>query len=344
MLTSQLCLIWITLVTSALSWNLTSFAPQHTSVGQVAVWRNRAFICLPRYEIGTVTATLVQAPWAENVISSQQTILQPLESPYMTSPRVYPRNNPAFQKEGYCPHLQNVTALDIDSMRGRLWVLDAGTKSCSPKVVVIDLRMNEEISKMELKNATSGALSSIAADPVAGVWGSRAYVADPSTSSLLVVDLHGWWRVGLDVKNPDDGLVHPVRAATLALSRREPVLYLTAPDSDRLYSLDVSAIRASPQPTTNEIRRQSVTFVGLKLGPSRGLVVDLWAGLHYFLPRDHASVRWDTKRPMSAESHSVLLQSSKILPFVSHMFLDSQWQVWAVVGQHCVKIQKYSFL
>jgi hypothetical protein len=92
------------------------------------------------------------------------------------------------------------------------------------------------------------------------------------------------------------------------------------------------------------VRRESVKFLGMKLGPSRGFVVDLWAGLHYFLPRDHAAVRWDTRRQLAAESHTVLLQSRKALPYVSHMFLDSQWQVWAVVGQHCVKIQRYSFM
>lgn len=92
------------------------------------------------------------------------------------------------------------------------------------------------------------------------------------------------------------------------------------------------------------MRRESVKFLGMKLGPSRGFVLDLWAGLHYFLPRDHAAVRWDTRRPLLAESHTVLLQSPRALPHVSHMFLDSQWQVWAVVGQHCVKIQKYSFM
>jgi hypothetical protein len=91
-----------------------------------------------------------------------------------------------------------------------------------------------------------------------------------------------------------------------------------------------------------EVRRVTASFLGMKLGPSRGLVSDIWAGLHYFLPRDHAAVRWDTRLPLSAESHAVLLQSRRTLPSVSHMFTDSQCQVWAVVGQHCVKIQNVS--
>jgi hypothetical protein len=35
-------------------------------------------------------------------------------------------------------------------MRGRLWVLDAGTPTCWPKVVVLDLRRNEEVRQIKL--------------------------------------------------------------------------------------------------------------------------------------------------------------------------------------------------
>lgn len=57
-----------------------------------------------------------------------------------------------MQQEGHCPSLQNVTALDVDPMRGRLWVLDAGTAVCSPKVVVFDLRRNEEVRQVKLSH------------------------------------------------------------------------------------------------------------------------------------------------------------------------------------------------
>ena len=53
-----------------------------------------------------------------------------------------------MQLEGHCPSLQNVTALDVDYRRGRLWVLDAGTVICRPKVVVFDLRINEEVRQV----------------------------------------------------------------------------------------------------------------------------------------------------------------------------------------------------
>jgi hypothetical protein len=61
-----------------------------------------------------------------------------------------------MQLEGHCPSLQNVTALDVDNMRGRLWVLDAGTVICRPKVVVFDLRRNEEVRKLEILSRFEG--------------------------------------------------------------------------------------------------------------------------------------------------------------------------------------------
>ena len=61
-----------------------------------------------------------------------------------------------MQLEGHCPSLQNVTALDVDYMRGRLWVLDAGTVICRPKVVVFDLRRNEEVRQVEIISYLKG--------------------------------------------------------------------------------------------------------------------------------------------------------------------------------------------
>jgi len=65
-------IFWAALVVPVVSWNLSYFAPPHASIGQVAVWRNRAFICLPRYELGTIRATLLEAPWPESKYLTHQ--------------------------------------------------------------------------------------------------------------------------------------------------------------------------------------------------------------------------------------------------------------------------------
>jgi hypothetical protein len=72
MSTSLLHVLWAILVAPALSWNLSYFAPLHAPVGQVAVWRNRAFICVPRYDTGTVRATLLEAAWPEIMNSTHE--------------------------------------------------------------------------------------------------------------------------------------------------------------------------------------------------------------------------------------------------------------------------------
>jgi hypothetical protein len=76
--------------------------------------------------------------------------LQPVGITSHMIPHPYPGSNRTMQLEGHCPSLQNVTALDVDYTRGRLWVLDAGTAICCPKVVVFDLRRNEEVSQAEI--------------------------------------------------------------------------------------------------------------------------------------------------------------------------------------------------
>jgi hypothetical protein len=104
---------------------------------------------------------------------------------------------------------------------------------------------------VKLRNMTSGILSSIVADTVVGAWGPRAYVGGSTSGSLLVVEQRGWWQIRLDVKGSEAAYLRSVGAATLALSRREPLLYLTEPQADPMFSLDLSDIRSSPQPNKN---------------------------------------------------------------------------------------------
>ncbi|KAJ8873052.1 hypothetical protein PR048_026668 [Dryococelus australis] len=81
--------------------------------------------------------------------------------------------------------------------------------------------------------------------------------------------------------------------------------------------------------------------VGRKLGPSTGLVADHRGVLLYFLPRDHAVVRWDIRQgTLSPKNHTVLLQSPGLLPAVNDLSLSPRWDVWAAAGQRCIQVQK----
>jgi hypothetical protein len=104
---------------------------------------------------------------------------------------------------------------------------------------------------MKLTNVTSRTLSSIVADPFVGAWGLQAYVGSSNSGFLLVVGQRRWWQIALAVKGSEEEHKHAVSTATLALSRREPLLYLTAPDSQFLFSLDLSGVRSSLPPGNN---------------------------------------------------------------------------------------------
>jgi len=113
---------------------------------------------------------------------------------------------------------------------------------------------------VKLTNVTSRTLSSIVADPVVGAWGLQAYVGSSKSGSLLVIRHRRWWQIALAAKRSEEEHMHAVGTATLALSRREPLLYLTAPDSQFLFSLDLSAVRSSPPPS-NKVRLSEITSV-----------------------------------------------------------------------------------
>lgn len=94
----------------------------------------------------------------------------------------------------------------------------------------------------------------------------------------------------------------------------------------------------------------STHLEGSKLGKSVGLTVDLRNGVYYYLQHDYACMRWDSRQPMRAESHDVILQSADRLPSVKQLFTDYQNQIWALLGtqsqngEHCLQLRKPNYL
>ncbi|KYN36578.1 hypothetical protein ALC56_09065 [Trachymyrmex septentrionalis] len=109
-----------------------------------------------------------------------------------------------------------------------------------------------------------------------------------------------------------------------------------------------------------ETQNVTVTWLGKKLGSSIGLFCDLKDGLHYFMTSERASVRWNTKLPLNAQSHSVLVQNDDV-PCITDYIMDARRNVWGLVNSKCpgatkkntlsnstlksrtIKIQKYYF-
>nr|CAD7574040.1 unnamed protein product [Timema californicum] len=147
-------------------------------------------------------------------------------------------------------------------------------------------------------------------------------------------------------ENPPEIVSTEVSSFDLALSRKDPTLYLTSRKSELLFSVDLTHLRANLAPNVGQEAVLDVQYLGRKLGLSVGLTTDYKGGLHYFLPRDNVAVRWDTQIPLAAESHTITLQSAELLPSVSQLFVDQQRQVWAVTNnngskQHSVLLQTH---
>nr|CAD7406998.1 unnamed protein product [Timema cristinae] len=104
-----------------------------------------------------------------------------------------------FRREGNCSCIQSVAALDIDPI-GRLWVLDEGGR-CPPKLVVLDLWRNREVTRCELPSIEGREMRSLAVDTLSG-WGARAYIGDPAGNRLMIFSIRDqrYWFARLQLR------------------------------------------------------------------------------------------------------------------------------------------------
>ncbi|KAF5284539.1 hypothetical protein FQA39_LY16989 [Lamprigera yunnana] len=224
-----------------------------------------------------------------------------------------------------CENLQNVVSVDVEAKTGRLWILDKGTKKCYPKIVIYDLYTNIILHVSKLDSFADEELSYLVVDQSVE-FGTFCYVGQKSANKLIVFSLDSLiWSI---IKF-DSG---PIRPERIVISRSDLKLFLTADKGDDVLALNLTDVRSIGGKRFFTDHTLDVAYVGKKLGPSTGIAVDIAGGLNYYLPRDHAVVRWDTRKPLMAEYHSVLLQSYDILPYVSHLFSDPQNNIWALIN------------
>lgn len=323
------------------SWDLSEFGTNVT-VSHVTMYQNRAFLCVPR-ESTKQNITLLETLWPEN------------DKAIKSSVKVFPATH--LQESETCKNIQSSVSTVADTL-GRLFVLDRGWGLCQPKVMVFDLRTGQKITHSELTGVPNSQLHTIVVD-IVSLYGTRAYIGDPGDGHLIVYnykDRH-WWRVYLSP--PPGTFITSVPSYDMAMSTSMvvPVLYLTADTTDKLFSIQLANLRnfAGPAAIFSDTTEFNATTIpvkleGSKLGKSTALAVDSHNGVYYFLPRDYACVRWDSRQLMAAESHDIILQSAHTLPYVHQIFTDKQKQVWALLGSrnqfgsYCIKLRNYNFL
>ncbi|KOC60603.1 hypothetical protein WH47_07964, partial [Habropoda laboriosa] len=253
---------------------------------------------------------------------------------------------------------RTVVELDID-IRGRLWLLQVPDKSdCSARIVIYNLKRNNQlVSSTDLTKVPVKNLRSLVVDSS----GYRGYVGDPGDESIIafVPEKERWWRIRM-IRGPE---VPRVFSTDLAISKKNSVLYVTGSETLDLFSVNLEEMwneRNSYPCSDQKWRNVTVVWHGTKMGASSGLFCDVNDGLHYFMSSERASVRWDTKLPLKAESHTVLVQNENC-PCISDYAMDGQKNLWGLVNTRCpfdtnhslseihlksrtVKIGKYSSL
>lgn len=168
---------------------------------------------------------------------------------------------------------------------------------------------------MNISGVARNNLNTITIDPQT-TEGVKAYIGDAGNNILLVVSLQEfkWWRLNLLEKSEPYMLVS---SSFLAISKSSPVLFISGWNSTEVFALDLNQLRKDEGPliiesrviftkfTTNvncnyylfqtTVTEYYVTYMGNKLGVSRGLETDQKNGLNYYLLRDFAVAQWNIK-------------------------------------------------
>ncbi|XP_015368116.1 PREDICTED: uncharacterized protein LOC107164709 [Diuraphis noxia] len=343
------------------AWNTDGLygTPMPARLTDVAVWRNRAYACWPRADV-TQPVTLLELPWPETVDEQAQ------------QPSSWTPHRPFYadqQKLYDCRSVQSAVAVDMDKIRGHLYVLDNGYDNviCQPKIIVYDLKTYKCIHTIELGGLNGSGLATLVVDARPFKGETRVYAGDARGGRIAVYDPDRsvWYMVALRIQNRGNAVIQDyyrpevdqeVPAECIAISKLQWSVYLTSTHSHDLYTASFKDLRNLTSYVTPSVKNGDVLPVGLrvrwegvKLGVSSGLYADIQGGLNYVYTRDFVAVRLSLipgVTPVAAEDHKVLLQSYDLLPTVTKIFTDNKnyLQVWALnavpnaENRHLVKI------
>ncbi|KAF5288320.1 hypothetical protein FQR65_LT12054 [Abscondita terminalis] len=276
----------------------------------MVVYKNRAFLALSRSSChkNVTGLTIIETNWNGNNLEPKS-------------------RTKSFFKQTWknCDELQNVVSLDVEPKKYRLWILDKGSEKCLPKLVIYNLHGNYEEYITEFYDFANEDLSYLTVDPL-NEFNTLCYIGMKTSNKIIVFS---WNNRNWTVVSFSSGQVHPQR---IAISTNNLHMFFTYDKSDDLLALNLSDVRNVGRTDVTQNHKLNIAYIGKKLGPSTGMVIDVLGGLNYFLSRDYAVVRWDINNALLAEHHDVLLQSFDVLPNVSHLFKDPHNNVWALVN------------
>lgn len=144
-----------------------------------------------------------------------------------------------LQDWGNCDHVQNAIALDMEMLRIRLWILDKGSKKCSPKLVIHSLYEKSDYTSNVPDYVPQDKLSSILIDNDLKLNGPRAYIGVDGEAYLVIFSLRKFQWLQIFVQSTKS---LPISTKFLSFSRPESLLYITGAHERAIFSLNLNDI------------------------------------------------------------------------------------------------------
>ncbi|XP_037025083.1 major royal jelly protein 5 [Bradysia coprophila] len=305
------------------AWNLSQLNLNANDyvITDVSNYYIRSFLCIKSRNDSVKLPTLIETIWPENLL--------------LIPPKIFPSDLSHTKSLTDCNGIIQAVGTAVDRT-GFLWVIDSGSKYCRPKLLVFDLKKNEEIHRHQF-NIRRHAFTSIKIGPsngfdCAGRPNVQAFITLDSADYLIVYSLYEsrWWK--LQLITPDNIIVQP---KDIAILKNE---LFVSDECGHLWTAKLDVLNRVKYPHYYAIR---VQFIADLLGPSTQLAIDPNGALYYYLPSDGALLRWNSKKPLNAENHDVLdLSPTKVVDII----FGARGSVWIVkessdyVDDHCKRI------
>ncbi|KAJ6623030.1 Protein yellow [Pseudolycoriella hygida] len=240
--------------------------------------------------------------------------------------------------------LVSVYRIRIDSCK-RLWVLDAGVSrsfedaevTCQPKILVFDLKTNQVVRRIDFPGEvvkgdtlfTNMIIDETTSRPENNCDDVFVYITDTIKPAIVVYDSSHdlTWRSTHPSMYPDPNFSKPNilghrftlmdGIVGLAFDARTKVVYFQPLATDRLFSIETSALRAGPSPFGSDL---PVKLVGKKSSQGIGLAVSPIDGSIFFSPMSETAVaKWNP----TTNNQSVLAYDTELFQFVADIRISS---------------------
>ncbi|XP_066252993.1 protein yellow-like [Euwallacea similis] len=329
------------------------YIPENNIIAGLKYFEGFYYITLPRMKSG-VPATLTRIP------SGFTNDTTPLLMPF-----------PSWEKNelNNCDAVQNVQNVEIDPMKGHIWIIDGGRTNtlgsspvtkCQPKLLVYDIRKMEEVLSYTFPEHVASFNGSFLYDIVLdNTEQGYAYISDNSgrDPGIIVFSIkdHQAWKIRHSQSmhaDPNAVAFHvndvtisaSLNIVSLALGPRvkknnerivvneDREVFYAPLSSFHLYSIS-SAVLRNQEFARNEGEYQgTVKDYGQKSSQSVGMVMDNQGMLYYSLLSINSVARWDSNTPFQF-GQRIIAKDDTYLEWVNSFSLDDKGNLTILVNR-----------